>query len=184
MTPPMVTGHPPPPPVPPPPPPPLIMQPMINSQPSLLGNPPFPLLVPQTGQSVPQPPPPANRPPLFYGNQYDNNGPPSLPPPPPPPSLMPNQYPSLPNVAITPRDIVTEQFPGPGLPNEASQVFGFSTGNYPMEGLPPQLGVDNDPSSLGRWRNHQFGGQTMLNSSQGQLYCSVIVYNITIIIIH
>ena len=167
MTPPVVTGHPPPPPVPPPPPPP-ILPPMINSQPSLLGNPPFPLLVPQTGQGVPQPPQPppsTNHPPMFYGNQYDNNVPVTL----PPPSLiqnLPNQFPSHPSMAITPRDIVAEQFPGPGLRNESSPVFGFSPGNYPIEGLSPQIGAENGPNSLGRW-DPKFGGQRILNESTG-----------------
>ena len=57
----------------------------MGNQPSLLGNPPFHLLMPQ---NVP------NRPvnPVYFGNQFDSNGPPPVPPH-MLPNVPPNQFP-------------------------------------------------------------------------------------------
>ena len=156
MTPPAVmnsAGHPPPP---PPPPPPPTMPALINGQPSLLGNPPFHLLVSQTVPSVPPNVPPPNRHQMIFGNQYDSTAPPTLPP------LiqnLPNQFSPHPNVGVAPPRDVSEQFLGP---TDSSQVFGFPS-NIPS--LLP-VGGASDPNALPPWNNHnQFGGQNMTSGN-------------------
>ena len=152
MTPPAVmnsAGH-------PPPPPPPTMPALINGQPSLLGNPPFHLLVSETVPSVPPNVPPPNRHQMIFGNQYDSTAPPSLPP------LiqnLPNQFSPHPNAGMAPPRDVSEQFLGP---TDSSQVFGFPS-NIPS--LLP-VGGASDPNALPPWNNHnQFGGQNMTSGN-------------------
>lgn len=171
MTPPIVIPNPAPPAPPPPaPPPPPVITPLMNAQPSILGNPPFPLLVPQPPpsgqQSVPpsQQPPQSNRP-VYRGNQYDT---PSTIPPQPQTMIqtVPSQFTSHPNLQpfMNPCDMISDQFTGSGLPSGSDnpQVFGFSSGSFTMDTTIPtatRMSGDGDPNGIPSW-NHQFGGLT------------------------
>lgn len=114
---------------------------IMGSQPSLLGNPPFHLLVPQNATQT--------RPTAVYYSQFDSN---VLPGPAVLPSSAPNQFPSQPQAPGGIEQVSSDQLTCPDTPPVIGFLGNFIGREATSVNSEPSMSVD---PSLGGW--NKFG---------------------------